>query len=119
MLLTRDEVTDGHTFAVAPWGCTIPMVHIGSGGYHITLAEQLLGLPLFLIVGFTVEHHQHLSGIGMIVPRIVTAAFEEEVGSHLMLTTAQYRDMYYASVILGRRRKLCWEYGFLCYCREG
>ena len=119
MLLTRDEVTDGHTFAVAPWGCTIPMVHIGSCGHHVALAEQLLGFPFFLIVGFAIEHHQHLSGFGMIVPRIVTTAFEKEVGSHLMLTTAQYRDMYLTCVILSRSRKLRWKYRFLCYCRDG
>ena len=119
MLLTCDEVTDGHAFAVAPWCGTIPMAHIGSRSHHVALAEQLLGFPLFLIIGFTIEHHQHLSGIGMIVPRIMASAFEEEVGGHLMLTTAQYRNMYLACVILSRSRKLRRKYRLLCCCRDG
>ena len=102
VLLAGYDVADGHTLAIAIGGGAIPVAHAGRGDHHVALAEQLLGLTFFLIVGLASEHHQGLRGSGVVVPGVAAAALKEEVGGELMLAAAQYRDVDRAGIVLGR-----------------
>ena len=107
MFLARHDVRHGEALDAAVGGGTVPVAGVGCRDDHIAFADELLVFPFLLVIAFTIKHHQHLGGVGVVMPRVAAALFEKEIGGHLVVAVTDGGDVNSTRIKLLRSKMLC------------